>query len=285
MLKRMVIFHHPASEGAAAAGARLAASMEARGVNAFVCSAWDEQADHQLETAGLLVAIGGDGTVLRAARIARGTPVPVLGVNMGNLGFLTELNPEQLFESLDRLAAEDWRIEERMMVRGDVVESADSPVMTYHGLNDIVVSRRLPGRPIHVALRVDGAHVANYRCDGIIVASPTGSTGYSLSAGGPILSPTEHHLVITPVSAHMALGRSLVLEEASVVELRATSDHGAILSVDGQEDVSVTSGVRVTVRVSEYTTRFVRFRPPSTFYAELAEKLEFQLSSAMGNRA
>lgn len=285
MLKRTVIFHHPASEGAAAASWRFASSMEARGVETFVCSAWDETADHQLETAGLLVAIGGDGTVLRAARVARGTTVPVLGVNMGNLGFLTEMNPEQLFDSLDRIAAEDWRIEQRMLVRGDVLERPDSSVMTYHGLNDIVISRRLPGRPINVALRVDGAHVANYRCDGIIVASPTGSTGYSLSAGGPILAPTERHLVVTPVSAHMALGRSLVLEESSEVELQATSDHGAILSVDGQEDVSVTSGVRVTVKVSEHELRFVRFRPPSTFYAELAEKLEFQLSSAMGNRA
>ena len=285
MLNRTVIFHHPASEGAAAAAWRFASSMEARGVEAFVCSAWDESADHQLETAGLLVAIGGDGTVLRAARVAREIPVPVLGVNMGNLGFLTEVSPEQLFSSLDRIASADWRVEKRMMVRADVLDGPDSPVMTFHGLNDIVVSRRLPGRPINVALRIDGAHVANYRCDGIIVASPTGSTGYSLSAGGPILAPTERHLVVTPVSAHMALGRALVLEETSEVELRATSDHGAILSVDGQEDISVTSGVRVTVRVSQHEIRFVRFRPPSTFYAELAEKLEFQLSSAMGNRA
>ncbi len=285
MLKRTVVFHHPASEGAAATGRRFAAALEARGVEAFVCSAWDDTADHQLERSGLIVAIGGDGTVLRAARVARASNVPVLGVNMGNLGFLTELNPDQLFESMDRIVEEDWRIEQRMMVRADVVDAPGAPTLTYHGLNDIFISRRLPGRPIYVALRIDGAHVANYRCDGIIVASPTGSTGYSLSAGGPILAPTEHHLVVTPVSAHMALGRSLVLEESSTVELRATSEHGAILSVDGQEDVAVTSGVRVTIGVSEHVVRFVRFRPPSTFYAELAEKLEFQLSSAMGPRA
>ncbi len=284
MLKRAVIFHHPASEGAAATSQDLGRALRQEGVDTFVCSAWDDAAAGQLEGSGLVVAVGGDGTVLRAARVAQATSVPLLGVNMGRLGFLTELNPGQLRETLGRIVAEDWRLEQRLMVRADV-DDGPGRNATYHGLNDIVLSRKLPGRPIYVSLRIDGAHVANYRCDGIIVATPTGSTGYSLSAGGPILAPTENNLVVTPVSAHMALGRSLVLEEESVVELEATSEHGAILSIDGQDDLSVTSGVRVTVRISEHAVRFVRFRPASTFYAELAEKLEFQLSSAMGPRA
>lgn len=284
MLKRAVIFHHPSSEGAAATSQELGRALNVEGVETFVCSAWDETAWHRLEGSGLVVAVGGDGTVLRAARVARGTGVPILGVNMGRLGFLTELNPDQLRQSISRIANEDWRVEHRLMVRADI-DDGPGVESTHHGLNDIVVSRKLPGRPIYVVLRIDGAQVANYRCDGIIVATPTGSTGYSLSAGGPILAPTENNLVVTPVSAHMALGRSLVLEEGSVVELEASSELGAILSVDGQEDIPVTSGVRVTVRISEHSVRFVRFRPASTFYAELAEKLEFQLSSAMSPRA
>lgn len=284
MLKRAVVFHHPASEGAAATSQDFGRSLRQLGVDTFVCSAWDDAASEQLGDAGLVVAVGGDGTVLRAARVAMTSAVPILGVNMGRLGFLTELNPAQLREMTARIAAEDWRVEHRLMVRADV-EDGPGHTGSHHGLNDIVLSRKLPGRPIYVSLRVDGAHVANYRCDGIIVATPTGSTGYSLSAGGPILAPTENNLVITPVSAHMALGRSLVLEEESVVTLEATSENGAILSIDGQEDIPVTSGVRVTVRISEHAVRFVRFRPASTFYAELAEKLEFQLSSAMGPRA
>ena len=165
------------------------------------------------------------------------------------------------------------------------MDGRGAPPVEYHGLNDIVVSRRSPGRPIYVDVRVDRAHLALYRCDGIIIATPTGSTGYSLAAGGPILAPTEHHLVLTPVSAHLAMGRSIVLQPDSVVDLEVTSDHGAIVSVDGQEDLPVGTGVKITVRASEHTTHFVRFREPSSFFSDLAEKLEFQMSSTMGPRA
>jgi NAD+ kinase len=204
---------------------------------------------------------------------------------MGRLGFLTDMSPRDCFNHVERILAEDWRIEQRLMVRGEVLGAPDAPAAVFHGLNDFVVSRRAPGRPIYVEVRVDNHRLALYRCDGIIVATPTGSTGYSLSAGGPILAPTEHHLVLTPVSAHLSLGRSLVLQPESVVELEVTSDNGAILSVDGQEDLPIATGVRVKISVSEHTTRFVRFREPSSFYADLAEKLEVQMSSAMSPRA
>ncbi|MBI2773262.1 MAG: NAD(+)/NADH kinase [Chloroflexi bacterium] len=285
MLKRAVIFHHPQSEGAAAFARQLAQEFARRGVQSVVADAWDAAGIEPIAEAGLLVCIGGDGTVLRGARVAIPHSVPLLGVNMGRLGFLTDMSPRDLFNHIERIVAEDWRLEERMMVRGDLTDGAGSPPREYHGLNDIVISRQSPGRPIYVDLRIDGARVARYRCDGIIVSTPTGSTGYSLSAGGPILAPTEEHLVVTPVSAHLALGRSLVLEHASTVELRVTSDYGAILNVDGQDDLPVASGASLICRASEHTTRFVRFREPSSFYADLAEKLEFQLSSAMNQRA
>ncbi len=209
---------------------------------------------------------------------------PLLGINMGRLGFLTDMSPRDCFNQVERILAEDWRLENRIMVRTDVMDSSGKAFQG-HGLNDIVVSRNLPGRPIYVDVRVDGARLANYRCDGIIVATPTGSTGYSLSAGGPIMAPTEHHLVMTPVSAHLALGRSLVLQPDSLVELEVTSDSGAIVSIDGQEEIPVSSGVKVAVRQSEFNTRFVRFREPQTFYSDLAERLEGQMSSAMGQGA
>jgi NAD+ kinase len=152
---------------------------------------------------------------------------------------------------------------------------------TFIGLNDIVVSRRHPGRPVYIDVTIDGAHVALYRCDGIIVASPTGSTGYSLAAGGPILAPTEHHLVMSPVSPHLALGRSIVLQPDSAIELRVTSEDGGIVSIDGQEDREIPSDCRVEVRPSEHVTTFARFRQESYFYAELADRLDQQLSSTM----
>lgn len=284
MLARTVVFHHPQSEGAAAFANQLASEFQRRGVHASVADAWQADAAAGVVGADLIVCVGGDGTFLRTARVTVPHAVPILGVNMGRLGFLTDMSPRDLFNHFERVLAQDWRVEERLMVRSDTFDGPGTPAIEYHGLNDVVISRSSPGRPIYIDLRVDGAQVAIYRCDGIIVCTPTGSTGYSLSAGGPILAPTEHHLVVTPVSAHLALGRSLVLQPHSEVELRVTSDHGAILSVDGQEDVPVASGARVLVRASEHTTRLVRFREPASFYSDLAEKLEFQLSSTM-NRA
>jgi NAD+ kinase len=281
VLKRAAIFHAPQSEGAALFASQLATELERAGVSSFVDDVWAHEENGRLRECDLMVCIGGDGTVLRAARIGIPHAIPILGVNMGHLGFLTDMSPRDLFNNMERILAEDWRIEERLMVHGTVQENAKGPAQDYHGLNDIVVSRRSAGRPIYVDVVVDGARLAVYRCDGIIVATPTGSTGYSLSAGGPILTPTEHHLVLTPVSAHLALGRSLVLQQDSVVELRVTSDNGAILSVDGQEDVPMASGTLVTIRVSEHVTRFVRFREPASFFSDLAEKLEFQLTSTV----
>lgn len=284
MLKRAMVLHAPRSEGAAAFANQLAQELGRRGVQTAVSDAWKEPVDAALRDAELVLCVGGDGTVLRSSRVVIPREVPILGVNMGKLGFLTDMSPRDCFQLIERIVAEQWRIEERLMVRADIMDNGNT-VGTYHGLNDIVVSRSSPGRPIYVDVRIDGARLAIYRCDGIIVCSPTGSTGYSLSAGGPILAPSEHHLVLTPVAAHLALGRALVLQPDSVVEMEVTSDHGAIVSVDGQEDVPVNSGVRVVVRQSEHVTRFVRFREPQTFYSELAEKLEMQLSSTMGPRA
>ena len=285
MLKRVVILHHPASEGAAVFARQMGREFERRGVDVFVADAWSSDAVAQIDGADLIACVGGDGTVLRTARITIPRKVPILGVNMGRLGFLTDMSPRDFFNHFDPILEEDWRIEERIMVRGEFSDGPANVHPVYHGLNDIVISRKSPGRPIYIDLEVDSAHVAVYRCDGIIVATPTGSTGYSLAAGGPILTPTEHHLVVTPVSAHLALGRSIVLQPESVVDLRVTSDHGAIISVDGQEDIPVSTGARVSVRISEHVTRFVRFRDPATFFSDLAEKLEFQLSSTMGHRA
>lgn len=280
MLTSAVVFHATRNEGAAAFAAQLGRELERAGVKTRVAEAWQEPPPAELDGAGLVACIGGDGTVLRAARIIVPRNVPLLGINMGRLGFLTDMSPRDCFQQVERIVAEDFRIEERIMVRCDVSDPAGRQTRA-HGLNDIVVSRSTVGRPIYVDVRIDGARLANYRCDGIIVSTPTGSTGYSLSAGGPIMAPTEHHLVLTPVSAHLALARSLVLQPESTVELEVTSDSGAIVSIDGQEETPVSSGVRVTIRQSQHVTRFVRFREPATFYSDLAERLDTQLSSAM----
>ncbi|MGK2965554.1 MAG: NAD(+)/NADH kinase [Tepidiformaceae bacterium] len=284
MLTSVLVLHHPQSEGAAVFARQLAEELARRNVRTRVADVWSPLAAESVPGSELIVCVGGDGTVLRAARLAIPHGVPIVGVNMGRLGFLTELTSPELFKLLDRLVAMDWRVEERIMVSATLDNGDGSPATLFHGLNDIVVSRNMPGRPIYVEVRIDGALLGLYRCDGIIVSTPTGSTGYSLSAGGPILPPAEHHLVLTPVSAHLALGRSLVLEQHSEVELRVTTDHHAALSVDGQEDVPVVSGGSVIVRRSKYVTRFVSFRQPESFYGELARKLENQIGSVTNQR-
>lgn len=284
MLKHPVVLHHPANEGAAVLARQLAREFARNGVEAPVADAWSDVTP-LLEGADLVVCIGGDGTVLRAARVCIPHVIPILGVNMGHLGFLTDMSPRDLFTHVERIMAEEWRVEDRIMVEAEVADGPGAAARHFHGLNDVVVSRRAPGRPIYVDVHIDSVLVAVYRCDGMIVSTPTGSTGYSLSAGGPILAPTEHHLVVTPVSAHLALGRSLVLQPESRVEMRVTSDHGAIVSVDGQEDLPIGSGVSVFARVSPHIARFARFRDAASFYGDLAERLESQLSSATAPRA
>jgi NAD+ kinase len=279
-VKRVVILHRPDTEGAIAFAREAVARFARLGVDAVYADVWSDEAADLLDGGDFLVCAGGDGTVLRGARINIGYGLPILGVNLGRLGFLTDVDTRAFFANLDRIVEGDWRLEERVMVRGEYT-GEDGDLAVYHGLNDIYVSRRAPGRPIYVDLAIDCARVAVYRCDGIIVSTPTGSTGYSLAAGGPILVPTEHHLVLTPVSAHLALARSIVLQPQTEVEMLVTSDHGATLSVDGQEDVPLASGTRVRARMSEHVTRFARLRAPESFYAELAEKLESQLVSAM----
>lgn len=277
-ISRAAILHHPRSEGAAGFAREVEGELDRRGIASVVSDAWAADSPGVARGATVAIVIGGDGTVLRAARILAPLSVPIIGVNMGRLGFLTDLSPRDFYNRLDSVIGMEWRVEERMMVRADVPGQAP-----FHGLNDVVLSRRHPGRPVYIDVAIDGARVALYRCDGIIVATPTGSTGYSLAAGGPILAPSEHHLVMTPVSAHLALGRSIVLQPESNISLRVTSDDGAILSVDGQEDLPLSGAGTVTVRPSEHVATFARFHDAPYFYAELAERIEGQLSSPVNN--
>lgn len=281
MLTRVCVLRPGGAAPAIALAGRVADAFAREGVEVAVADVWGDAPD-ALAHADLIVCAGGDGTVLRTARLAVPHAAPILGVNMGRLGFLASLSPDGFFREFGRILARDWEIERRLMVAGTVVVGAEAG-LAFHGLNDIVLSRRSPGRPVYVDLDVDGERVARYRCDGMIVATPTGSTGYSLSAGGPILAPVERHLVVTPVSAHLAIGRSLVLEPSATVTLSVGSDEGAILTVDGQEDAPLAGGARVAVRASEHVARFALLRPSSSFYGRLAERLEVQLGSAMND--
>ncbi len=267
-MKKIGIFVHPRWQAAHDLGRELKGFLRTRLEQVWLTTAWDEKACRDLlPGSDLLVCLGGDGTMLWAARAVIAHPVPILGINMGRLGFLAELGPQEAREKLAQILEGGGRIEERAMLQASTADGR-----TYHGLNDAVVARASAGRPVYVDVAVDGQRLALYRADAVIVATATGSTAYSLSAGGPILYPESQELVLTPVAPHLTASHSLVLPPASRVELKVATDHRAVLSVDGQEDRPLASGDVVTVSRSPHVARFL-LSEPARYYSMLAERL------------
>jgi NAD+ kinase len=245
----------------------------------WIASAWDEGATRQ-HVAGtdLLLCVGGDGTVLRAARAVVPHETLLLGVNMGRLGFLTELDAATALERLPQLLAGAGRIEERAMLHAEIVsqpgDGGETPAR-HDALNDIVIGRVTLGRTVQAVVRVDGARLADYRADGVIVATATGSTAYSLSAGGPILPPESKEILLTPLSPHLASRNSVVLPPTAVVEVQLAPGQQATMSVDGERDLDLAAGEIVRVTLGPHQARFLRLRPPTQFYERLARRLNW----------
>lgn len=223
----------------------------------------------------LLVVLGGDGALLSAARAVAREEVPLLGVNVGHLGFLTELEGGDVEQAVDRLLAGDFRLDSRLMLRSRV-ERQGEIVAEHLALNDVVITRTTFARMIRLRTFVGGEFVVEYMADGMIVATPTGSTAYSLSAGGPIVSPEVEAVVITPICPHTLAARSIVVppREEIVVEL-VGREEGTLLTVDGQEGVPLIKTDRLLVEVAPYRTRLVRLHARS-FYALLQSRLRRQ---------
>jgi len=209
-------------------------------------------------TADVLVVLGGDGTLLAASHLVD-RPVPVLGVNFGSLGFLTEITMAELYPTLEGVLGGDYRFEERRMLRARV-QQRDTPDTTGDVLNDVVVTKAALSRIIELDVAVDGLFVSAFRADGLIVSSPTGSTAYNLAAGGPILHPTLDAVVLTPICPHMLTNRPLVVSDRSSIEvrLRAGRESDAHLTLDGQRGFPLRGGDVVTVTRSPRTIRLVK---------------------------
>lgn len=272
-MKKVGIFVHSRWEAAMTLTDEVASYLRKHGVDTvWTTSDWDDAGgEANMSGTDLLICLGGDGTVLRAARTVIPNEVPILGVNMGRLGFLSEVRPDQLMERLPDVLAGRYRLEERAMLQAQLPAWG----VTYHALNDVVAGRPTVGRPIYVEVVVDGSRLAIHRCDAIIVASATGSTAYSLSAGGPILHPESKDLVLTAVSPHMAAARPVVLPRDSTIDLIVEADQDAVVSVDGQVDRELATGDTVTVCRSPYVTRMVRFSEPEDYWTRLAERLDW----------
>lgn len=211
----------------------------------------------------LTVTLGGDGTMLRAVSLVSRTGVPLLGVNLGRLGYLADLEPEALTEALERVLAGDYAIEERMMLSVAIQRAGEPPALTsldgdMWALNEAVVERPAAGHTVHVAVQVEGRFWTTYAADGLIVATPTGSTAYAFSAGGPIVSPNVRALLMTPVSAHMSFDRSLVVDAADSVRIEVT-DRPATLVLDGREVGLLGRGDAIVCTEAPGSARFVTF--------------------------
>ncbi len=272
-MRKVGVYYHPGQEATRKFAEDLCARIEAAGNVAWSCGIWDGEAAAYVAGTDLIVSVGGDGTVLRAARNVAPHTVPILGVNMGRLGFLTELRPEEALARLPDVLAGAGRIERRAMLEVTVHDGGGQKHGPSLALNDVVVGRRSIGRPVYVDIAIDGAAFTTYMADAVIVASATGSTGYNLSVNGPVLYPESPELVLTPVAPHLSAGRSIVLPEGTVVDLFVRSNHSAALSIDGQDDIDLGEGDRVNVRHSSATASFLRLSPPQRFYAMVGRRL------------
>jgi len=221
----------------------------------------------------LVVVLGGDGTLLSAARVTAAIDVPILGVNLGSLGFLTEVPPQSLYAMLDAIAQGHAAVEHRSLMQCELVR--EGTVSDKHLVfNDAVVNKTVRARLNTYDLYIDEAFVASYRADGMIVATPTGSTAYSLSAGGPVLMPTVKAFVITPVAPHSLTHRPLVVPDSVEIEILMRSEEEvAYLSLDGQPGLDLRDGERVRCRLSEHSVTL--FRTGSDFFEVLRSKFKW----------
>ena len=214
----------------------------------------------------MVFSIGGDGTILRSARIVASLSVPILGINLGRLGFITEIDADDVLSHLpDLIKGKGW-IEERAMLEAQIADRS------FHALNDVVL-RSVAVRLVNIETTIDGTVMTTYRADGVIVATATGSTSYALASGGPILHPQSREIVLQPISCHLGLSHALVLPSQSTVDLKVARGEKVVLSIDGQVESPLSDGQNVRVKLSPHIARFLRIHEPTYFYGSLWQKL------------
>jgi NAD+ kinase len=276
-MKRIGLLHHPKLPATQPLAEEMARQAQAHGLGTWIGSTWDvSTVTGEIADLDLLVTLGGDGSILRAARLACGESVPVLGVNLGRLGFLTELEPERWVDALPRLLKGDYWLEERMMLYAEYHRGEEC--QGYEALNDVVVSRGSLARIVRLETHIDGSYLSTYAADGLIVATATGSTAYAFAVGGPILPPQLKNILLIPIAPHLSMDRAIVLSQGAVVKMQVRTDHQAILTVDGQFEYELRDGDWVTVQASRHVSRFVRLQDRTYFYRTLMERLRWSLS-------
>lgn len=273
---RIAIGIHPNMPEAAGEAARITRFLQDHRVERVE---WATLADTQLRRGlqngefDLLIALGGDGTMLRAGHLCGPLNIPVLGINLGRFGFLMEVKREEWPSMLPRLLEGRYRLESRMMLRVEHLRGEQS-LGNWSVLNEIVVCRGQFVRPVRLRACVDGYLLANYVADGLIVSTPTGSTAYALAVGGPIMPPDLRNILIVAVAPHLSVDRAVILSEGSVVTVTVHTSHQAVMSVDGQAPITMLDGDSVRVDSLPETAQFVRFQDYGYFYRNLTAYME-----------
>ncbi|MDO8484472.1 MAG: NAD(+)/NADH kinase [Candidatus Limnocylindrales bacterium] len=296
-IARIGFAYNPTIEAAVELSARAAGWCQVRGIAEWQAPSGEtETLVRELRTTDLLIVLGGDGTFLRAARAVSEVDVPLLGINLGKVGFLSKVEAGDFEAVLGLIVNGDFRIDERMALEGRILRGgigaaraaprgglagghAPAPGAaggqeTHHfALNDIVIARGSLARVCRFDVEIDDSHLATFIADGLIVASPTGSTGYSFSAGGPIVDPISRNLIVTPIAAYLSAIRSVVVSPSQVVRCTVVDAYEALVSVDGREDLPIAVGDVVEVRAVERPIRLVEPRGAQPFWDLLRHKV------------
>jgi NAD+ kinase len=274
-MNKVGVLYHPMVEATFIKAKQLQDFLVANDISVWLCSAWEgEKTKAQLNDTDLLLSVGGDGTILRSAQAVVPRATPITGINLGNLGFMTELSADEALEYLPSLLAGEGWIDERAMLEAELSATEQEPPRTFHALNDVVVARGSVVRLVRVEASIDSQHLTTYKADGVIVATATGSTGYSLAAGGPILYPQSKDFLLVPITPHLSSAYALVLPSKTVVQLRVLTAHQSMLSIDGHINLPLADCASITVKHSPNTVRFLRIHPEDSFYRSLEQKLK-----------
>jgi NAD+ kinase len=276
---RIGFAYNPTIEATIELAARASGWCHQRGIDEWRAQAGDLEAlRRELPTTDALVVLGGDGTFLRAARAVAEVDVPLLGINLGKVGFLSKAEATDLEPVLEHILAGDYRLDERLAIEGRILRASaggtGGDAERHVALNDIVIARGSLARVCRLDVSIDDSHLATFIADGLVVASPTGSTGYSFSAGGPILDPTSRNLVVTPIAAYLSAIRSVVVSPKQVVRCRVVDAHEALVSVDGREDLPIAVGDTVEVHALDRPIRLIEPKGAQPFWDLLRHKVE-----------
>ncbi|WP_105567347.1 NAD kinase [Microbacterium halophytorum] len=239
--------------------------------------------DVPVERIDVAIVLGGDGTILRAAELVRGGTAPILGINMGHVGFLAEIERDNMDAAVARAIAGDFEVEERLALAVKVRDATGSVIFESFALNEATVEKDSPGRMIEVVLEVDRRPLSSFGADGVVIATPTGSTAYAFSAGGPVVWPTVQAMTVVPLSAHALFARPLVVgpEHAVAVELQNSIGASGVLWCDGRRTCDLPAGSRVSVRRSDAPVRLARLHP-AAFTDRLVRKFQLPVQGWRG---